>query len=126
MSQEKKRKSVLVADDDLGFALWAGRILAEAGHPTWPAKTFSDALKRFEEPDANFRLLLIDPGFPGAPYLVQTARRKYPGLKVALLRQPPDAIDLGADAVITKPANVDSPDMASAWAEKIMRLISSI
>jgi hypothetical protein len=60
----------------------------------------------------------------GAPNLVQTARRKYPGLKVALLREAGDPADIGADAVISKPANVDSPNMVSAWEEKIMRLIS--
>jgi CheY-like chemotaxis protein len=124
MPQEKIGKSVLLAVDDLGFALWASRILADVGYPTWPAKTVSDALKWIEEPGANFRLLLIDPGLPGALYLVQTARRKYPGLKVALLREAGDPFDIGADAVISKPADVDSPDMVSAWAEKIVRLTS--
>jgi DNA-binding NtrC family response regulator len=76
MPQEKIGKSVLLAVDDLGFALWSGRLLADAGYQTWPAKTVSDALKWIEEPGANFRLLLIDPSLPDAPYLVQTARRK--------------------------------------------------
>jgi DNA-binding NtrC family response regulator len=124
MPQENIRKSVLVADDDLGFALWAVRILAEAGYATWPAKTVSDALKWIEEPCANFRLLLIDPTLPGAPYMIQTARRTYPGLKVALLREAGDPADIGADAVISKPAHVDSPDMVSAWVKKIVHLIS--
>ena len=124
MPQENIWKSVLVADDDLGFVLWAARILAEAGYPTWPAKTVSDALKWFEEPGANFRLLLIDPSLLGAPYLVQTTRRKYPGFKVALLRKAGDPDDIGADAVISKPPNVDSPSMVSGWVEKIVRLIS--
>jgi DNA-binding NtrC family response regulator len=124
MPQEKIGKSVLLAVDDLGFALWAGRILADAGYPTWPAKTVSDALKWIEESGTNFRLLLIDPSLPGALYLVQTARRKYSGLKVALLREAGDPPDIGADAVISKPADVDSPDMVSAWVEKIVRLTS--
>jgi CheY-like chemotaxis protein len=124
MPPENIGRSVLVADDDLGFALWAVRILAEAGYPTWPAKTVSDALKWLEEPCANPRLLLIDPSLPGAPYLIQTTRRKYPGLKVALLREAGNPADVGADAVISKPANVDSPDVVSAWVEKIVRLVS--
>jgi CheY-like chemotaxis protein len=124
MLHENIQKLVLVAADDLGFTLWAGHILVDAGYPTWPAKTVSEALRWIEEPGANFRLLLIDPNLPGAPYLVQTARRKYPGLKVALLGEAGDPVDLGADAVISKPVNVDSPDMVSAWVEKIVRLLS--
>ena len=124
MPQETIGKSVLVAADDLGFVLWAGRILADAGYPTWPAKTVSDALQWSEEPSANFRLLLIDPGLLGAPYLVQTARRKYPGVKVALLREADDPVNIGADTVISKPARVDSPNMVSAWLEKIRHLMS--
>jgi hypothetical protein len=124
MLQENMPKSVLIADDDLGFSLWAGRILTEAGYSTWPAKTVSDALKWIEEPGANFRLLLIDPTLAGAPYLVQTARRKYPRLSVALFREAGDLADIGADAVISKPANVERPDMVSDWVEKIVRLTS--
>jgi CheY-like chemotaxis protein len=124
MSEENILKSVLVVAEDLGFALWAGRIFADAGYQTWPAKTVSDALKWVEEPGANFRLLLIDLGLPGTRYLVQTARRKYPGLKVALLREAGDPADIGADAVISKPSNVDSPDIVSAWLEEIVRITS--
>jgi DNA-binding NtrC family response regulator len=124
MPQEKIGKSVLLAVDDLGFALWAGRILGDTGYQTWPAKTVSDALKWIEEANANFRLLLIDPSLPGTPDLVQAARRKCPGLKVALLLETGDPPDIGADAVISKPADVDSPDMVSAWVEKIVRLTS--
>jgi CheY-like chemotaxis protein len=124
MPQETLGKSVLLASGDLGFALWAGCILADAGYQTWPAKTGSEALKWIEEPGANFRLLLIDPSLPGTFYLVQTVRRKYPRLKVALLGEAGDLVELDADAVISKPVNVDSPDMVSAWVEKIARLIS--
>lgn len=124
MSEENIPRSVLVVGEDLGFALWAGRLLADAGYKTWPAKSVADALKWIEEPEANFRLLLIDPSLPRAPYLVQTARRKYPALKVALLREAGEPADIGADAVISKPANVDSPEMVSAWMENIVRLTS--
>jgi hypothetical protein len=124
MPQENIPKSVLIAGDDLGFLLWAGRILTEAGYSTWPAKTVSEALNWIEEPVANFRLLLIDPNLASAPYLVQTARRKFQGLSVALLREAGDPADIGSDAVISKPANVDNPDLVSAWVEKIVRLIS--
>lgn len=124
MPQEKIGKSVLVAADDLGFALWAGRILTDAGYPTWPAKTVSDALQWIEELNATFGLLLINPSLPGARNLVQTARRKYPGLKVALLREAGEPADIGADVVISKPADVDSPKIVSAWVGKIVRLIS--
>ena len=125
MSQEEVTKSILVADDDLGFLLWSGSILAHAGYSPVPAKTLNEALKWMDEPDANFHLLLIDPSLPGASYLVQTARRKYPRLKVASLGEGGAAADIGADAVISKPANA-SPDTVSTWVGKIARLLSDI
>ena len=44
MLQEDIRKSILVADDDLGFALWAGSVLAETGYPNWPPQEYPNNL----------------------------------------------------------------------------------
>jgi len=123
MSQEVT-KSILVADDDLGFLLWAASILAQAGYSLRPAKSVAEALKWIENPDAKFHLLFIDPDFPAASYLVHRARENHPGLKVASLSDTSGVVDIGADAVISKPANADSPDTISAWVKKIARLIS--
>jgi DNA-binding response OmpR family regulator len=115
-------KSILVADDDLGFLLWASSTLAQAGYSPLPASTVNDALKWLDE--ADFHLLLINPNLPSASDLVRTVRNKYLQLKVALLSQSTDARYIGVDAVIPKPANADSSDMVSAWLKKIARLMS--
>jgi DNA-binding response OmpR family regulator len=115
-------KSILVADDDLGFLLWASSTLAQAGYSPLPARTVDDALKLLDE--ADFHLLLINPSLPSASDLVRTARKKHLQLKVALLSESTDAGYIGVDAVIPKPANADGPDMASAWLKKIARLMS--
>ena len=122
MSQGNITKSILVADDDLGFLFWASSMLAEAGYSTWPARTVTDGLKGMDE--ADFHLLVINPSLPGASDLVWMARRKYPQLKIALLSETGDAANLGADAVISKPANAGNRDIVSAWLKKIALLMS--
>jgi DNA-binding response OmpR family regulator len=115
-------KSILIADDDLGFLLWASSTLAKAGYSPLPARTVNDALKWLDA--AVFHLLLINPSLPSASDLVRTARKKHLQLKVATLSESIDAGDIGVDAVIPKPADADSRDMVSAWLKKIARLMS--
>src|SRR5215472_7360985 len=124
MSQQAVTKSILVADDDPGFLLWAASILAQAGYSLKPAKSVTEALKWIDDPDAEYHLLLINPNFPAAHYLVQRARERHPGLKVVSLIETSWVASIGADAVITKPADVDSPDTVSAWVKQIDHLIS--
>jgi DNA-binding NtrC family response regulator len=122
MPQEDVSKSILIADDDLGFLFWASSMLAEAGYSTWPARTVTDALNGMDE--ADFHLFVINPSLPGASDLVRIARRKYPQLKIALLNETGDAANLGADAVISKPTDVGNRDIVSAWLKNIALLMS--
>ncbi|MBV9506109.1 MAG: hypothetical protein JO323_14010 [Acidobacteriia bacterium] len=122
MAQGEVRKSILIADDDLGFVVWAGSVLAGAGYQTWPATTADDGLEWLKEPEVVFDLLLISPSLESARELVEAARDKSPRLKVAALSVSDHLGDVIIDAALPKPG--DAADEASAWVGTITRLLT--
>ena len=42
--------AILILDDDLGFAMWLGQVLTEAGMTAFPASTGAEALSLIDAP----------------------------------------------------------------------------
>jgi hypothetical protein len=59
-------KTVLLVDDDLGFAFWLGRALDRAGYETWPARSVSAAESLLWEVRLAVDLLVINASLPQA------------------------------------------------------------
>jgi hypothetical protein len=62
--------TVLIADHDLGFVFWLGKLLAEAGYHALPAKRVSDAAQLAAQFEVN--VLVVNPGLNGAADFVRT------------------------------------------------------
>jgi len=78
-------KTVLLADQDLGFVFWLGAGLARAGYLALPAHSGQEAeglLKRLRVP---LHLLIVGCSLPDARALVRSLRRYRPHLKVLAL-----------------------------------------
>ena len=60
-------KTVLLVDDNLGFAFWLGQALDRAGYETWPARSVPAAESLLEEVPLAVDLLVINASLPRAP-----------------------------------------------------------
>ncbi len=62
----KHVKTVLIVDDDLGFAFWLGQALDQAGYETWPARSVTAAKSLLAEVRLAVDLLVITASLPRA------------------------------------------------------------
>jgi DNA-binding NtrC family response regulator len=62
----KHVKTVLIVDDDLGFAFWLGQTLDRAGYETWPARSVTAAKSLLAEVRLAVDLLVITASLPRA------------------------------------------------------------
>lgn len=62
----KHVKTVLIVDDDLGFAFWLGQALDRAGYETWPARSVTAAKSLLKEVRLAVDLLVITASLPRA------------------------------------------------------------
>src|ERR1017187_4122777 len=59
-------KTVLIVDNDLGFAFWLGQALDRAGYETWPARNVAAADSLLAEVRLVVDLLVINASLPRA------------------------------------------------------------
>jgi hypothetical protein len=104
-------KTVLLVDDDLGFAFWLGQALDRAGYETWPAHSVPAAESLLATVRLPVDLLVINASLPRAPAFAADLGRTRAGLKVIAVYEGPD--DVGqpfpeACAAHHKPKTIDT------------------
>jgi hypothetical protein len=78
----KHVKTVLIVDDDLGFAFWLGQALDRAGYETWPARSVTAAKSLLTEVRLAVDLLVITASLPRALALATYLGRSRADFKV--------------------------------------------
>ena len=106
------RKTVLIADLDLGFAFWLGLALTAAGYLAWPARTLAD-VEALMDYLVRVDLVIADLALPGVPAVLASLLRANPQLKVIALGEEVSGTSIPAvDAWRPRPQNAD--EIASA------------
>lgn len=103
-------KTVLLVDDDLGFAFWLGQALDRAGYETWPALSVQAAESLLAEVRLAVDLLVIKASLPQAPAFANHLGRARTDFKViAVYEGPDDVVEPFPDAssVHQKPQTID-------------------
>jgi DNA-binding NtrC family response regulator len=103
-------KTVLLVDDNLGFAFWLGQALDRAGYETWPARSVPAAESLLEEVPLAVDLLVINASLPSAPAFASNLGRARTDFKViAVYEEAADAATSfpQAAAVHQKPQTID-------------------
>ena len=103
-------KTVLLVDDNLGFAFWLGQALDRAGFETWPARSVPAAESLLEEVPLAVDLLVINASLPRAPAFATHLGRSRTDFKViAVYEGAPDLVESfpQASAVHQKPQTID-------------------
>ena len=104
-------KTVLIVDDDLGFAFWLGHALDRAGYETWPAKSVVAAESLLAQVKLAVDLLVIRASLPWAPVLAAHLHHTRAGLKViAVCDEPGDIVERfpSVCAIHQKPQTIDT------------------
>jgi hypothetical protein len=120
-------KTVLVVDNDLGFAFWLGHALDEAGHYALPAFSAAGASRLLTELGLLPDLIIINAALPSASSFVTDLRLSNPGLKVIAILDDPAALPpafLQANLVEHKPASIDESAKRD-WVETVRVIVST-
>ena len=123
----KHVKTVLIVDDDLGFAFWLGQALDRAGYETWPARSVTAAKSLLAEVRLAVDLLVITASLPRAGVLANYLARNNPNLKVIAVY---DNLTDGfkpfpkASAVHQKPQIIDTAAKAE-WVQLVTGVLRS-
>jgi hypothetical protein len=94
--------TVLILDDDLGFCVWLGRALNEAGIRTVPACRCDEALEIGADPGYKVDLVILNPEIEGCSQLLEQLK----GTKVLAIDR---AGDLTVDGTIRRPRGKSLP-----------------
>ena len=119
-------KTVLIIDDDLGFAFWLGRALQDAGHEALPAKGFSEASAILSELKTEIDLLIVNSSLAGAADFVNALRRSRANVKsLAVLSNEDRSVEQIRDADVTarKPLQPDGA-AETVWLQMIEQALS--
>ena len=103
-------KTVLLVDDNLGFAFWLGQALDRAGYETWPARSVPAAESLLEEVPLAVDLLVINASLPRAPaFATRLCRNKSDFKVIAVYEGGTDVTESfpQASAVHQKPQTID-------------------
>ena len=119
-------RTVLIVDPDLGFLLWLGQLLADAGYCGLPALTVQEATTLIGTLNLTVDLLIIDPTVAGAAAFVRALRReRYVGVIAVITSMAELDVGMrGVDAVRSKPTTADDLE-ASEWLRTIGHLLSN-
>ncbi|HXK01337.1 MAG TPA: hypothetical protein VMS37_02980 [Verrucomicrobiae bacterium] len=120
-------KTVLIVDNDLGFAFWLGHALDQAGFYALPAVSASGASKLLTELGLNADLVVINANLPDAASFIADLRLAQPALKVVTvvddIEEPPPVF-LQANLVEQKPIATDE-NARHDWVETIRMILST-
>lgn len=77
--------TILILNNDLGFALWLGQALAASNCETLPATNVAEAAALVGHFKLNVDLVIVNPAVPGALEYSRSLRREQGRLHIAML-----------------------------------------
>jgi DNA-binding response OmpR family regulator len=119
-------KTVLIVDDDLGFAFWLGQTLDRAGYETWPARSVTAAKSLLAEVKLAVDLLVIPASLPRAPsFASQLLRAKSDFKVIAVYPEMGETVEVfpKASAVHRKPQTIDTAAKLE-WVQLVKGVLS--
>jgi DNA-binding NtrC family response regulator len=111
-------RTVLLVDDNLGFAFWLGRALDRAGYETWPARSVPAAESLLSEVRLVVDLLVINASLPRARLFAAHLGRSRADFKVIAICEGSDDVQtfFEASAVYKKPEAINATT-ESEWVQ---------
>jgi len=114
------RGTILIVDDNLGFVVWAGRMLTDAGYAVMPAESVRHAKGLVDDHRLEISVLMVNPLLRGIPEFIDSLRAAQKTMRVVALEQPMAGV-FGVQTVVSRPTDVGIAESA-AWLKRIERL----
>ena len=77
--------TILILDNDLGFAFWLGQILSAPHCTALPAFNVAEASELINHFDLKIDFLIMNPAVPGAEEFTRALRKEHTQMRVATL-----------------------------------------
>jgi len=118
------RYTVLIVDDDIGFVLWVGRLLADAGCEAVPALSCQHALTRVSQLNFNVDLAIVNSGLPMVSQMLQSLGDANSQLRIVFIQNPGADLPgtIHPDAILERPHEWEAISWEE-WLGKIHKLI---
>jgi len=118
--------TVLIVDEDVGFIWWLGEILNEVGYQTVPALSAQQAVALFEETGFVAELVVVNPGLPGVPAMLETLSRSgAPGVVLVENRDVDSIPGIRALATLKRPSGWE-PVSRVEWLRTMRRVVQQL
>ena len=116
----------MIVDDDLGFTVWLGQLLTDAGYQAVPAFSCLEAFSHIQQFKVKVDVVIANPALPGIADMLQTLGRMHGPIRIVLIQSP--GIDvpgmLPAHAMLEKPGasqRISRPH----WLRKIRKAVTN-
>jgi DNA-binding response OmpR family regulator len=116
-------RTILIVDNNLGFVLWAGWELQNAGYEVLPATTIATSKKLLEEFRPNLAILMINMLLRGATCLAARLRHAHPGLRVLAIVDEDQGIENPAEGVIVRPRDLSDPETTATLVRRVQSFL---
>jgi len=110
-------RTVLLVDDNLGFAFWLGRALDRAGYETWPARSVPAAESLLSEVRLVVDLLVINASLPRARLFAAHLGRSRADFKVIAICERSDDVQTFFGASVYKKPEAINAATESEWVQ---------
>ena len=120
-------KTILIVDDDLGFAFWLGQALDRAGFETWPAQSIVAAKSLLAEVKLAVDLLVIATSLPRASsFAAELGRGKADFKVIAVHPERGEGVEPIPDATVIrkKPPIIDT-NARLEWVQLVRNLVAT-
>jgi hypothetical protein len=121
VTEPLRSQTVLIVEEDLGFILWLGQVLTDAGYKAVPALSCQQAFFHIRHFNVDVDAVFANRALSGISNLLQTLGRTNARLRIILINDPD--IDtsramIPAHAILEKPA--DGRNISrKEWLEKV-------
>lgn len=125
MSEPPRYHNAVIVEEDVGFLLWLGQLLADAGYRTIPASNCRQAMTHIRELGIPIHLAVLDLKLRGATSLLRTLEAANRSLRIIVIGDPNGGVSPGvpASAVLERPrtwANISRGD----WLRRINQALA--
>jgi hypothetical protein len=120
-------RTVLIADNDLGFVLWLGEVFSELGCQAVPALHSRQALTLAKRLNLRIEALIVNPDLPGAARMVKALTAANPGVSVVFIGNSAAQTSTGgsqAGARLQRPAPWE-PISRAEWVVKVRKVLDA-
>jgi DNA-binding NtrC family response regulator len=119
-------KTILVVDNDLGFAFWLGQALDQTGDEAWPARSIPDAIQLISELRLAVDLVVVNASLPSVPLFFANLRESHPHVKIVAVYEESRAVPavLDADITLCKRDGVDAA-ARQEWMDAIRSVLKA-